>query len=103
MPLRTVFAAAALSVLCWQSISRPAVAAADQPDLVAALGRGSHAYINPIWMLRTLVLFPMLAALWFLLLVPGAGTLGVHWRLLQPATLVVAVLGLWCAAAGTAS
>ena len=43
----------------------------------------------------------MLAALWFLLLVPGAGTLGVHWRLLQPATLVVAVLGLWCAAAGT--
>jgi hypothetical protein len=43
----------------------------------------------------------MLAALWFLLLVPGAGTLGVRWRFLQPATLIVAVLGLWCAAAGT--
>ena len=102
VPLRTVFAAAALSVLLlavyfaigrWLPPTNPTVA--------AALGTGSHAYINPIWMLRTLVLFPMLAALWFLLLVPGAGTLGVHWRLLQPATLVVAVLGLWCAAAGT--
>jgi len=39
--------------------------------------------------------------LWFLLLVPGAGTVRVRWRLLQPATLIVAVLGLWCAAAGT--
>jgi hypothetical protein len=52
-------------------------------------------------MLKTLALFPMLAALWFLLIVPSAGTLGVRWRLLQPATLVLAVLGLWCAAAGT--
>ncbi|MGZ5909882.1 MAG: hypothetical protein ACXWLB_08395 [Reyranella sp.] len=102
VPPRTVFAAAALSVLVlavyfatsrWLPPTNPTVA--------AVLKTGGYAYINPVWMLKTLALFPMLAALWFLLLVPGAGTLGVRWCLLQPATLVVAVLGLWCAAAGT--
>jgi hypothetical protein len=103
VPLRTVFAAAALSVLllaAYFGTSRGLPPT--NPTVTAALETGGYAYINPVWMLRTLALFPMLAALWFLLLVPGACTLGVRWRFVQPATLVVAVLGLWCAAAGTA-
>jgi hypothetical protein len=102
VPSRTVFAAAALSMFLLAAyFATSRWLPPTNPTVTAALGMGSDAYINPIWMLRTLVLFPMLAALWFLLLVPGAGTLGVRWRFLQPATLIVAVLGLWCAAAGT--
>jgi hypothetical protein len=52
-------------------------------------------------MLRTLMYFPMIAVLWFLLLVPGADTLRLRWRYLPLATLAIAAFGLWCAAAGT--
>jgi hypothetical protein len=71
------------------------------PTVIAALTTNRYDFINPVWMLKTLAYFPTLAALWFLLLVPGAGTMGGRWNLLPPATLVVAVLGLWSAAAGT--
>jgi hypothetical protein len=70
------------------------------PTVIAALTTNRYDFINPVWMLKTLAYFPMLAALWFLLLVPGAGTVGVRWRLLPPATPVIAMLGLWFAAAG---
>jgi MFS family permease len=101
VPPRSVLAAAALSALllgAYFATSRwlPPT----NPTITAALENGSDAYINPVLMLKTLAFFPMLAALWFLLLVPGAGTVGLRWRLLQPATLVVAALGLWCATAG---
>lgn len=59
------------------------------------------AYINPLWMLRTIAHFPMLAALWFLLLVPAGYLLRRQWRLLPTVTLVVAAFGLWFAFAGT--
>jgi hypothetical protein len=59
------------------------------------------AYINPVWLLKTIASFPMIAALWFLLLVPAIDTSRPRWRWLPPATLAVAALGLWCAAAGT--
>jgi hypothetical protein len=59
------------------------------------------AYLSPVWMLKTLVYFPMIAALWFLLLVPAADTLRLRWRFLPLATLAIAVFGLWCAATGT--
>jgi hypothetical protein len=52
-------------------------------------------------MVRTLAYFPMIAALWFLLLVPAADTLRLRWRFLPLATLAIAVFGLWCAATGT--
>ena len=71
------------------------------PTVLSAHGSGRYDYINPVWMLKTIVLFPMLAALWFLLLVPGAGTLRFQWRFLPLVTLVVAALGLWWAVGGT--
>jgi hypothetical protein len=102
VPPRTVLASAVLSALLLAAyFATSRWLPPTNPTITAALRTGSDAYINPVWMLKTLGFFPMLAALWFLLLVPGAGTVGVRWRLLQPATLVVAVLGLWCAAAGT--
>jgi hypothetical protein len=36
------------------------------------------AYINPVWMLKTVVRFLVLALLWFLLLVPAVATLGLR-------------------------
>jgi hypothetical protein len=45
-------------------------------------------------MLRTLMYFPMIAVLWFLLLVPGADTLRLRWRYLPLATLAIAAFGL---------
>ena len=52
------------------------------------------AYLSPVWMLRTLMYFPMIAALWFLLLAPGADTLRLRWRFLPLATLAVAAVAL---------
>jgi hypothetical protein len=59
------------------------------------------AYINPVWMLRTIAHFPVLVALWLLLLVPAAGVLRLRWRFLPLATLVIAAFGLWFALMGT--
>ena len=46
-----------------------------------------------------MVIFPMLAALWLLLLAPGFAAAGM--RLSRPAVILIAVFGLWFAAAGT--
>ena len=48
-----------------------------------------------------LVLFPMLAALWLLMLAPGVNTLNGRWRFSGPAISVIAIFGAWFAAAGT--
>ena len=79
VPPRNVLAAAALSALllgAYFATSRwlPPT----NPTITAALENGSDAYINPLSMLKTLALSPMLAALCFLLLVPGAGALRVR-------------------------
>jgi hypothetical protein len=58
-------------------------------------------YVNPAWMLATLALFPMLAALWLLLLAPGLKSTNLRWRLAPLAVLIVAAIGLWFAANGT--
>jgi hypothetical protein len=71
------------------------------PTVVADHDTGRYNYINPVWMLKTMGYFPMLAALWLLLLVPGAGTVRMQWRPLPLAILFVAAFGLWCAAGGT--
>lgn len=71
------------------------------PTVVADHEVGSYNYINPVWMLKTMGYFPMLAALWFLLLVPGAGAVRLQWRHLPLAIFLVAAFGLWCAVGGT--
>jgi hypothetical protein len=102
LPTRTLFAVAALSVAMlafylaaarWLPPTNPTDGAAQEAN--------RFAYLSPVWMLRTLAFFPMIAVLWFLLLVPAADTLRLRWRFLPLATLAIAAFGLWCAAAGT--
>lgn len=102
LPMRTLFSVALLSVAIlavhfamghWLPPVNPTDGASHEANRLA--------YINPAWMLRTIAHFPMLAALWFLLLVPAACLLRRQWRFLPVMTLVVAALGLWFAFAGT--
>ena len=102
LPIRTLVAVAVLSMaLLVFYLAAARWLPPTNPTDGEAQTANRFAYVNPVWMLRTLVTFPMIAALWFLLLVPGAETLRLRWRFLPLATLAVAVFGLWCAAAGT--
>ena len=51
-------------------------------------------------MLATIGRSPMLAALWLLLLAPGANALGLRWRVAPIAMLAIAAFGLWFAVNG---
>jgi hypothetical protein len=84
LPTRTVVAVAGLSVALlafylamarWLPPTNPTDGASQEAN--------RFAYLNPVWMLRTLMYFPMIAVLWFLLLVPGA------WRRHLAAALAV--------------
>lgn len=102
LPTRLLVASGALAALelaayfiasHWLSPSNPTV--------VAALDEGRYRFIDPIWMVKTIVLYPALAALWFLLLVPGAEVVRLRWRSLPTITVIVGLFGLWCAVTGT--
>jgi hypothetical protein len=102
LPVRTVLAVATLSVLLlaayfaterWLPPTNLTDGAVQQAN--------RFAYINPRWLLKTLTNFPVLAALWFLLLVPAVEAIGFRWRFLPLVTWAVALFGLWCAATGT--
>ena len=66
------------------------------PTIAAQQGVNKYDYIDPLRLLRTLVLFPMLGCVWLLLLLPGLGR-----RPSMPVIAIVTALGLWFAAAGT--
>jgi hypothetical protein len=102
VPTRTVVAVAVLSVALlafylaaarWLPPTNPTDGASRQANRLA--------YLSPVWMLKSVAYVPMIAALWFLLLVPGVETLRPRWRFLSRATLAIAAFGLWCALAGT--
>ena len=102
LPTRNLVAVAALSVALlafYLAAARwlPPTNPTDGASQVA----NRFAYVSPVWMLKTLMYFPMLAVLWFLLLVPAADTLRLRWRFLPLAILAIAAFGLWCAVAGT--
>jgi MFS family permease len=71
------------------------------PTVAFNQGLNKYDYIDPLWLLATLALFPMLAALWLLLLAPGLETVWARRRLAPAAVVLIAVFGLWFAAAGT--
>jgi hypothetical protein len=71
------------------------------PTVALNQGFNKYDYANPIWLLATLGLFPMFAALWLLLLAPGLQAVRARWRLAPVAVLIVALAGMWFAAAGT--
>ena len=71
------------------------------PTIAALHATARYDYIDPIWMISTLAVFPVLAALWFLLVAPGLENAGLRSRILQPAVIIMAIIGLWFAANGT--
>ena len=74
---------------------------ATNPTVVAALANNRYAYIDPTWMLATMVLFPALAAQWLLLFAPGTQSARLRWRLSATAVTIVGGLGVASAALGT--
>lgn len=76
---------------------------APNPTDGASLATNRLAYINPLWILKTVSYFPMLIVLWFLLLVPAVGLLAprAQGRFLSIIILAFAAVGFWLALAGT--
>jgi len=78
---------------------------APNPTDGASFAANRLAYINPVWLLRTISYFPVLAILWFLMLAPAARLLRPRGqeqgRFLTIAMLAIAAIGLWLALAGT--
>jgi hypothetical protein len=68
------------------------------PSIIGMQGASSRDYLDPLWMLSTIVLFPMLGALWLLLLAPGVAQVGPQWRLTARGATIIGVFGLWFAA-----
>src|SRR5471030_2135070 len=73
------------------------------PTVAAQHASAKYDYIDPIWMLATLGLFPMLAVLWLLLLAPGLKGADMRWRLPPFALMSAGAIGLWFAFNGTNS
>jgi hypothetical protein len=71
------------------------------PSFIAMQDATRRDYLDPLWMLATIALFPMLGALWLLLLAPGAGQIGPRWQLAPLAVAIIGVFGLWFAANAT--
>jgi hypothetical protein len=101
-PRHTLKPAAAMTILLLLSyLLTSHLAPSTNPSITAMQGASSRDYLDPLWMLSTVTLFPMLAALWLLLLAPGVAQLGPRWRLTARAATVIGIVGLWFAANGT--
>lgn len=74
---------------------------ATNPTVLTALANNRYAYIDPSWMLATMVLFPALLAQWLLLLAPGTESARLRWRIAPFAIGLIASLGIVSAALGT--
>jgi hypothetical protein len=74
---------------------------ATNPTVIAALAVNRYAFIDPTWMVATLVLFPALAAQWLLLLAPGAASARLRPRFSPGAIWIIGLVGGAFAACGT--
>jgi hypothetical protein len=99
-PRHTLVAGAALAVLLLLTyFAQSRWLTATNPTILNAVSIIRFDYIDPTWMAKTMVMFPMLPALWLLLLAPGFTAVGL--RLSAPTVAMIAIFGLWFAAAGT--
>ena len=102
LPRRAMVAAAAMSVLLLTAYALTGMfLPPTNPSIIHALGIGRYDYVDLAWMMSTLFIFPMLAALWLLQLAPGIAAANPRWQVPSSATTFVGVLGLWFAANGT--
>ena len=65
------------------------------PTIIDALSVGRYDHVDPAWLLGTLLLFPMLASLWLLLLAPAAEGANQRWRIPAAAITVIGLVGLF--------
>src|SRR5580698_3298315 len=97
-PSRNWLAAAAMVVLLTVGyLATSWLLPPTNPTILRARSEIGTLFIDPWWMLATIGRSPMLAALWLLLLVPGANALGLRWQATPTAVLVIAAVGLWFA------
>jgi hypothetical protein len=100
-PSRNWLAAAAMVVLLTVGyLATSWLLPPTNPTILRARSEIGTLFIDPWWMLATIGRSPMLAALWLLLLVPGANALGLRWQATPTAVLVIAAVGLWFAVNG---
>lgn len=100
-PRRTLGAALAMSFLLFAAYGATStLLPPTNPTILHALTTNRYDYVDPVRMIVTMALFPMLPALWLLLVSPGLETARLRWRLSSRAEMIVAVLGLWFAANG---
>ena len=100
-PRRTLGVAVAMSVLLLAGYAATSVLLPPtNPTILHALTTNRYDYVDPVWMLATMALFPVLPALWLLLVSPGLETARLRWRLSPRAEMIVAVAGIWFAANG---
>jgi hypothetical protein len=101
-PRQILLPTAAMTVLLIAAyVATRALLPASNPTIGALNETAKFDYIDPLWMLGTFTVYPMLAVLWLLLLAPGVENAGLHWRRLPIAVTVIGLLGLWFAANGT--
>ncbi len=102
IPRHTLIPAAAMAVLLLGAyVATSHLWPSTNPTIVAMQGASSRDYLDAVWMLTTLALFPMLAAVWLLLLAPGLESVNRRWRLPSWAIIGIGLLGLWFAANAT--
>jgi hypothetical protein len=102
VPRRSLIGAATMAVVVLASYFTVAQwLKATNPTVTAALGANRYAYIDPGWMVATMVLFPALLAQWLLLLAAGTQSARLRWRIGPPAVILIGVLGVVSAALGT--
>jgi hypothetical protein len=101
-PRRTLAPAAAMSAAVLAAYFIASLLLVPSNPTIAALHKTEkYNYIDLNWMIDTLRVFPMLAALWLLLVLPGVQALGLRRRYLPALVAVVGLSGLWFAAGGT--
>lgn len=102
VPRHLVIAAGAMGALLMATYfaTQPALGPTN-PTITPHLQVNRYAYVDPLRALATFILFPMVLAFWLLLIAPGLDSARSRWRFSAGAVLIVAVVGVWFAAAGT--
>jgi hypothetical protein len=101
-PRQTLVPAAAMAMFVLATyFVTTAVMPASNPTILAMHAAARYDYVDPFWMLDTLRVFPVLAALWLLLVIPGLCNVGLRPRYVPIAIIVIFIFGLWFAANAT--
>jgi hypothetical protein len=100
-PRRTLVAAAAMTVLLLLGyLATNTLLPPTNPSILQAMAGNRNNYVNPQWMLATLLHSPMLLAVWLLIIASAADAAQLRWRMSRAVVIVIAAFGLWFAVNG---